>query len=84
MLKLLLLPLAAAGGCAPAACQPASPGPRPTVACQPGVEIVIEWDQPAPCDLDGSQTLVLLGGTEAHCESVGGRWVYEACEDVDY
>lgn len=78
--RLLALPLAALASCAPAHCAPPA-GPPP---CATGVTVVV-WDgQPTPCDLDGSQTLTVLGTSEQACADMGGRWWYEACEDRDY
>ena len=67
---------------------PATPAAAPVDTrpdCAPGAEVVVWYTESTPCDLDGSQTLVLLGlPNEAACDQHGGRWVYEACEDVDY
>lgn len=66
----------------PANAAVAAPGSKP--ACDPGV-ITVRVDQETPCDLiGGSNTLTVLGGTEADCDQSGGRWYYEACENVDF
>ena len=78
-------------GCSLAASQlPTTPAPAPAPdngvdRCPPGDVVV--WDgDPITCDLvGGMHTLVVLGmPNEAACDDAGGRWVYEACEDVDY
>ena len=50
----------------------------------PGTTITVWGDAPLGCDLTGSQTLTVLGITEADCDHRGGAWVYEACQSVDY
>lgn len=64
---------------APGACKPAEVPP-----CAAGAEVIVHGNEPTPCNLDGSNTLVILNITEAACDQVGGRWVYEACEDADF
>ena len=83
-----VLPTLMLAGCATVVPTFETPGPAPDNGvdrCPPG-EVVV-WDgDPIGCDLvGGMHTLVVLGmPNEAACDHAGGRWVYEACEDVDF
>jgi hypothetical protein len=78
MLKILIA--LGCAGCGPLAAQAVD---EPVPACPPG-EVVTTIGEPVGCDLGAGNVWVILGGTAAHCDHVGGRWVYEACEDADF
>ena len=85
MFKLIALALAPLAGCAlPVVAKPAPAGPPPKPACEAGAEIVVWGDDATPCDLDGSNTLTVLGIPESECDHIGGHFEYEACVDADF
>lgn len=84
MIRALLIALTVLlGGCVASHTSPAPVDARPPCVG----DVVTMWDdQPLTCDVSPPQTLVVLGltGGEPACDDLGGTWVYEACEGVDY
>lgn len=78
MFKMMLAGVVLAG-CAGA------PSAPPVHAACPAGEVTVWEGEPVTCDLvGGTNTLTILGGTEAECNDAGGRWWYEACVEVDF
>ncbi len=56
--------------------------------CESGSIQTVMLGEPVGCDLDGSQTLVVMYMPEVECDRAGGQWVKvrgtALCADVDY
>jgi hypothetical protein len=63
----------------------AAPQPNATVACPTDAIVVVHATQPTPCDLDGSQTLVLVGLDQAGADHHGCVLIWPGLGwDCDY
>jgi hypothetical protein len=62
-----------------------APAPNPTEACPEAAIVVVHTTQPTPCLLDGSQVLVLIGGSQASADQLGGQYLgFGLIWDADY
>jgi hypothetical protein len=56
-----------------------------TTPCPPAAIVVVHWSQPTPCDLDGTQTLVLVDTDHTTADQVGGLYLgYGITWSADY
>ena len=82
MVRALVIALSALlGGCVASHTSPTSTDTRPP--CE-GAVVTVWGEDSLTCDVSPPQLLVVLGITESRCDDLGGAWVYEACEGVDY
>jgi hypothetical protein len=76
-----MLPIIIIGALAPFA---GDTGPV-TTPCPAAAIVVVHWSQPTPCDLDGTQTLVLVDTDHTTADQVGGLYLgYGITWNADY